>query len=157
MIRHDAIRPNRYLVRKLVRFSHCDPGRIVYYPRYFDILHEAMEDWFAEALELPFHRFIGEMQRGFPIVKLEATFTAPSRLGELLDVALSVGRLGNASLGLDYTVQREDELRLEVRTVVVQTRLATGSAEPIEGELRRRIEAFVAGDGCGLSDRGAGR
>jgi acyl-CoA thioesterase FadM len=31
----------------LVRFSHCDPGGIVHFPRYFDMVNSAVEDWFA--------------------------------------------------------------------------------------------------------------
>jgi 4-hydroxybenzoyl-CoA thioesterase len=97
------------------------------------------------------------MGRGFPIVKLEAAFSAASRLGDALDVALSVAKLGNASLGLDYDVHCEGELRLKVASVVVHTQLATGRAEPIGGELRQRIEAFVRGDAGGRSDSEPGR
>ena len=33
-----------------VRFSHCDPAGIVYFPRFFDMAHAAMEDWFTYGL-----------------------------------------------------------------------------------------------------------
>ena len=35
-----------------VRFSHCDPASIVYFPRYFDMINGVVEDWFAGALGL---------------------------------------------------------------------------------------------------------
>jgi 4-hydroxybenzoyl-CoA thioesterase len=35
---------------KRVRFQHCDPAGIVFYPQYFVMIHELMEDWFTEAL-----------------------------------------------------------------------------------------------------------
>ncbi len=35
---------------KLIRFHHCDPAGIVFYPRYFVLFHELYEDWFAEGL-----------------------------------------------------------------------------------------------------------
>ena len=41
-----------------VRFSHCDPAGIVYFPRYFDMINGVVEDWFAGTLGLPHHHFI---------------------------------------------------------------------------------------------------
>ena len=39
---------------QVVRFGHCDPAGIVFFPRYFEMLNELVEDWFAQALGLPF-------------------------------------------------------------------------------------------------------
>jgi len=94
--------PNRYVIPKHVRFGHCDPAGIVYYPRYFELLHDAKEDFFREALGFPFLELIGRQRLGFPIVRLEADFLAPSRLGEVIEIAVSVGRIGRSSLELDY-------------------------------------------------------
>ena len=38
----------RHTVR--ARFGACDPVGIVYFPRYFDWFHQAMEAWFDDAL-----------------------------------------------------------------------------------------------------------
>jgi 4-hydroxybenzoyl-CoA thioesterase len=57
--------------KHIVRFSHCDPAGIVFYPRFFEIVHDAKEDWFREAVGLPFRELIGERREGFPIVRLE--------------------------------------------------------------------------------------
>jgi len=38
---------------QLIRFSHCDPAGIVYFPRFFDLAHSTMEDWFADGLGQP--------------------------------------------------------------------------------------------------------
>ena len=35
--------------QKLVRFQHCDPAGIVFYPQYFVLVHELIED-FARSL-----------------------------------------------------------------------------------------------------------
>ena len=38
----------------LVRFAHCDPGGIVFYARYFEMINGVVEDWFEDALEASF-------------------------------------------------------------------------------------------------------
>ena len=37
-----------------VRFADVDPAGIVFYPRYFEMLNGAVEDWFAQQLGLDF-------------------------------------------------------------------------------------------------------
>jgi len=137
--------PNRYRTSTIVRFAHCDPAGIIFYPRYFDLAHEAKEDWFREALDWPFPLLIGKLGHGFPIVRLAAQFAAPSRLGERLDFVVSVRTMGRTSLGLDYEASCAGQLRMRASTTVVHVRLATGAPIPIEGELRERIERFREG------------
>ncbi|MDQ2962152.1 MAG: acyl-CoA thioesterase [Pseudomonadota bacterium] len=127
---------------RIVRFGHCDPAGIIFYPRYFDLIHEVKEDWFREALDWSFAKSIGAMRKGFPIVRLASEFHAPSRLGEDLLIVLSVPHLGRSSIAIDYEVSCGGEQRAEMRTVVVHVDLADGRARPIADELRERIERF---------------
>jgi 4-hydroxybenzoyl-CoA thioesterase len=130
---------------RIVRFGHCDPAGIIFYPRYFDLIHEVKEDWFRMTLAWSFPKSIGEMKRGFPIVRLDSEFHAPSRLGDELTTVLTVPRLGRSSMAIDYAVTCGDELRAQMRTVVVQVDLTDGRSRPIVGELRERIECFRSG------------
>ncbi len=130
--------------RHTVRFAHCDPAGIVFYPRFFEIAHEAKEEWFRAIAGVPFQQYIREHGRGLPIVRLEADFFAVSRHGDELDVAITVAQLGRSSLHLHYAFGCSGEPRLAIRTVIVQTDLRTGRPVPIDGELRERIEAFRA-------------
>ena len=130
---------------RTVRFSHCDPAGIIFYPRYFDLIHEAKEDWLKEALDWPLATMIGEMRNGFPIVRLEADFRGPSRIGEELVFALRAPVVGGASLHLHYEVTCDGEPRLDARTVVVHIDLTTGRPQPMGDALRARIERFRAG------------
>ena len=38
-----------------VRFRHCDPAGIVFYPRYFEMINDFVEEWFDKGMGLPFH------------------------------------------------------------------------------------------------------
>lgn len=136
----DAMRG--WTTQRTVRFSHCDPAGIVYYPRYFDLVHEAKEDWLRDAVGVPLPALIGR-GRGLPIVRLEADFVAPSRLGDVLDIAVRVARLGGASLHLDYDVACGAERRMTARTVVVHMGLADGRPLPFDDDLRARLARFA--------------
>lgn len=39
----------------LVRFGHCDAAGWVFYPRYFELISDFVEDWFKDA-QRRFHR-----------------------------------------------------------------------------------------------------
>ncbi len=83
-----------------VRFQHSDPAGIVFYPRYFEMIDQMVEDWFAEALGVDFRTLHAEQLCGVPTVRIECDFKRPSRLGEVLTFSLSVAALGKSSFTL---------------------------------------------------------
>jgi 4-hydroxybenzoyl-CoA thioesterase len=133
---------NRFRTTCRVHFGHCDPAGFIFYPRYFDIVHVAEEEWFRDALDWPFARSVRELKRAFPVVSLATEYHAPSRLGDLLDIALSVQELGRSSLRLAVDVASDGEARASVRLTIVQMDMTTDKAVAIDGELRDRIERF---------------
>ena len=38
---------NPFTRATVVRFEHCDPAGLMFYPRFFALMNEAVEDWFA--------------------------------------------------------------------------------------------------------------
>ena len=73
-----------YETPKTIRFSHCDPAGIVFYPRYAELCSEVVEDWFANAIGIRFAELHETLRLGIPAVRLEIEYLQPSRLGELL-------------------------------------------------------------------------
>jgi 4-hydroxybenzoyl-CoA thioesterase len=92
--------------RQPVRFADIDRAGIVYYPRFFDFWHRALEDFFNEDFHVPYHRLIDERRVGFPVVNVEASFRIPLQHGDLVAIRLSTVRLGNKSLTLRYRTYR---------------------------------------------------
>ena len=41
-----------------IRFSHCDPAGIVYFPHYFDMFNGLVEDWYTEQLGVNYANLI---------------------------------------------------------------------------------------------------
>ncbi len=136
---------NRYVTTRRVGFGQCDPAGFVFYPRFLDFVHEAEEDWLRDALDWPFDRSVRDLGLGLPVVKAEIDFHAPSRQGDVLEIAVSVAEIGAASLRLAFEFECGGEARASVRLVVVQMDLATKRPVPIGDELRARLERFRAG------------
>jgi 4-hydroxybenzoyl-CoA thioesterase len=125
-----------------LRFAHCDPAGIAYYPRYFEIVDAAVEDWTEVALGVSRAAMHRDMALGTPAVSLEASFAAISRHGDLLDVALDVQAIGRTSLILDATVTSGGELRFTAKLKIVLMDLKTMRATPWPGDWRVRLEAM---------------
>lgn len=130
-----------------VEFNHCDPAGIVFYPRYFEMTNSVAENFFREVVG---HSYASMMtgQAGVPTARIEATFHAPSRLGDVLDWRLEVTRLGgsSASVAISAWCGVEAQARLSVQLVLVYAVLAgdAPAAAPWPAEIRSRIAAFMA-------------
>jgi len=123
-----------------VRFAHCDPAGIVFYPRYFEMLNSVVEDWFAERLGASFASLHMDQNLGVPTVRLETEFTAPSRLGNMLKAELHVDRIGNSSCSLRVLFSCEDQPRIAVSLVIVAMTLTDGKSLPWPQSLRTALE-----------------
>jgi 4-hydroxybenzoyl-CoA thioesterase len=148
--------PGVHVLALAVRFGDCDPAGIVYFPRYFDFFHQAMETWFPAELGLGYDTFVREHKLGIPSVHSEADFAAPSRFGETIEVHLRVTKLGRSSIEFAYEVYGPDPdlvgpgpqvRRVTGRSVCVVMDLDPSSpdsnkAVAIPAQLRARIESF---------------
>ena len=97
----------KFTTHKMIQFSHCDPAGIVFYPQFFYILSESKEDFLID-IGHPQHHYINKLRKGWPMVRLETDFKRPSRYGDQIDVDIEVFKLGNSSLGLEYTIRGDD-------------------------------------------------
>lgn len=130
-----------------VRFGDCDPAGIVYFPRYFDFFHQAMETWFPAELGFGYDQFVRDRKLGFPAVHSEADFERPSRFGDRIEIHQRVTKLGRSSIGFAYQVFGPDGRRVTGRSVCVVMSLDPlssdhGKAVVMPADLRARIEAF---------------
>jgi 4-hydroxybenzoyl-CoA thioesterase len=125
--------------QRLIRFSDCDPAGIVFYPQYFVMFNGLVEDW-VDAMGIGYRRLIAEQRIGLPTVRLEADFRAVSRFGDSVTLALEVERLGTRSLTLALQcVGAGEELRMQMRQVLVTTSLETHRAIDVPAALRTAI------------------
>ena len=126
--------------QELVRFGHCDPAGIVFYPRYFEMLNALVEDWFTEGLAIDHAQLLGPRRIGLPTVHLTVDFKRVSRMGDLLTQRLRITRLGRSSLGLEISFDAADGQRVAIKQVLVCTDLQTHQPIPFPDDLRAALE-----------------
>ena len=112
-----------------VRFNHVDAAGIVFYPRYFEMVNQSVEEWFEADLGLPFAEMHQGRRTGVPTVDLAFKFRKASRLGERLRFRLSVRSVGSSSatLGLEVCGADEGDLRMEGQVTLVYVEDDNGS------------------------------
>ncbi len=127
-----------------VRFSHCDPAGIVYFPHYFDMFNGVIEDWYTEELGYNYAEMLMGSKFGFPFVHIDCDFKMPSCMGDVIDLTLLVERIGRSSLGIAIVCHLDGLERLRAHMVTAMMALATGQPVPLPPDLRDKIEAYRA-------------
>jgi 4-hydroxybenzoyl-CoA thioesterase len=130
-----------FVSRQNVRFAHVDAAAIIFYPRYFEMLNAAVEDFFDEVVGVGFSSLHGERRLGVPTVRLDAEFLAPSRLGDLLDFELGLAKLGRSSLEFDVHVRCGKEERFRARQVIVCMDLDQARSVSWPNDIRSHLAA----------------
>ncbi len=102
---HPTPSPTAFRRPRQIRFSDCDPAGIVFYPQYFVMFNDLVEQWVDEELGMGYRSLILDRKVGLPTVRVEADFRAVSHMGDAVTLSLSVERLGGRSLTLNLHCQ----------------------------------------------------
>ena len=122
-----------------LRFSHCDPAGIAYYPRLLELCDAAIEDWTASVLGVHRRVLHLEMRLALPTVDLRATFFAPCRLGDQLDIDIAIESIGRTSLDLAAAISSAGEKRFAVRYTQVLMNMTDSRSVPWPEDWRTRL------------------
>lgn len=128
-----------------IRFAHCDPAGIVFYPRYFELMNGVVEDWCAQALGMSFHEMHMVQGIGLPTVHIETDFVKTSVMGDELVAELRVTKLGRASATVEILMLgQEQDLRLKAQLVLVMAHVQERKAIALPIALRERMQNYLA-------------
>lgn len=133
-----------FTIEMPVRFAHVDAAGIVFYPRYFEMLNAALEEWFAARTGIGFAELHLAHRLGIPTVKLDSSFVAPSRLGDALTISIDVQRIGRSSCEIAYRIRCGEQDRVHAAAVVVCMDLDAGRPVPWTDEMRAGLESDAA-------------
>jgi 4-hydroxybenzoyl-CoA thioesterase len=128
-----------------VRFQHCDPAGIVFYPRYYEMLNLTVERFFERQIGFSFNRLHTELSVTVPTVRIEADFLEASYLEDKLQFQMVLDRIGNSSLGFQILCKCRNEVRLRAIIVLVCIDFDAKKAVPWPEVIRSRFEAILAG------------
>jgi len=138
--------PKPFTTQRLIRFSHCDPAGIVFFVNFFEMISGIVEDWFREAVQLPFQEMHLERRVGFPIVNTGCEFFRPCHLGDTLVLELAVARLGRASIEFDIRGRVGEDEKFRARHKVAMVSLDTFKSMPIPDDMRAKMLAYVGAE-----------
>lgn len=121
-----------------VRFADVDDARVVYYPQYLDYCHVTFEEWIEAGLGRPYAEIFQGDGVGYPAVNLHVDYAAPSRFGDVLDVAVTCLRVGTTSVTVRYRMSRARDgvPCADARVTVACVDMATFRAMPHPPGLR---------------------
>ncbi|MFN2645778.1 MAG: acyl-CoA thioesterase [Burkholderiales bacterium] len=128
---------------RLIRFSHCDPAGIVYFVNFFDMVGGVVEDWFRDALGLPFDEMHLKRRIGFPIVNTGCEFFRPAHLGDSLRLELAIAKLGRTSIEFVVRGSVRGEEKFRARHKVALVSLDTWRSLAIPEDMRAKMQPFV--------------
>ena len=126
-----------------IRFSHCDPAGIVFFPQYLVMTNALVEDWFNEGLDIDYAQMIGQRRIGLPIVKLDCEFSRPSQMGETIMLTLTVCAIGRRSITIDILGHCNGEARFRAKQVLVTTSLESGRSIDIPTDIANALARFA--------------
>lgn len=81
---------------------------LLYFPRKFRFVHDALEDFMANA-GIPFEHLFYQEGFLFVVVHCEADYYVPMHLGDLLEIHLGCSHIGTTSFSLSYRIMRKGE------------------------------------------------
>ncbi|EIF35251.1 putative thioesterase [Burkholderia sp. Ch1-1] len=126
-----------------IRFSHCDPAGIVFFPQYLVMTNALVEDWFNEGLHIDYAQMIAQRRVGLPIVKLDCEFSRPSQMGETITLTLDVVAIGRRSIGIEIVGHCNGETRFRTKQVLVTTSLESGTSIDIPTDIASALATFA--------------
>jgi 4-hydroxybenzoyl-CoA thioesterase len=112
-----------FLQQKRIRFQHCDPAGLVFYPKIFELASEVIEDWFLEWSGYTAYEFHKVEHRSLPTVKTTCEFFDQVRVSDELDFALAVSEVGRSSIQLTVSAARAGKPCFLVSSTLVQVGL----------------------------------
>ena len=138
----------KFTAHKRVRFQHCDPAGIVFYPQFYVLLHEVQEDFLAH-IGFPENGLIASGM-GLLIVDMKTEFLGMCRHGDALTLSLALTRLGGASLGMHYEIHASTHapggstaIKLRADSVVVYSTFPQGRPVRIPDDLRAALRPYL--------------
>lgn len=135
-----------FRIQQPVRHPDVDRAGIVYFPRFYDFFHRALEDFFRDEVKVPYHAIGEELGIALPVVRIETDFESPLAHGDLVAIELETERVGVHAVTLRYRVFRPGSAAPAAvsRVVICAIEVPGWRKAPIPEKVRAAFERHVA-------------
>lgn len=132
-----------FIARNQVRMHDTDMAGILYFARQFRFAHDTLED-FVESLGYTFDQVFHRENFVFVIVHAEADYLTTLRVGDKLEVHLTIERIGETSFTVAYDIFKLDKTLVgRVKTVHVTLNSKTREKIPLPPFFRKLLEKHL--------------
>jgi acyl-CoA thioester hydrolase len=138
--------PDPFIHRLRVRYHECDAQGIVFNANWLTYFDVTLTEWFREAFG-SYGALVEEFGADVVLAETTVTFRGSARFDDELAASVGIERLGTTSMVALFTARRGEEALVEGRTVYVFVDPATMAKQPIPGDVRARLGAYVSGAG----------
>jgi 4-hydroxybenzoyl-CoA thioesterase len=142
----------KHVVQQRIKFGHCDPAQIAYYPRYFEWFHDAFEAMFEPITGTHYAKLIQTHGIGYPAVQVACDYRAPARWGEQVDLEIFLSRLSERSATFEYRVRRDETLLATASVKIASMDLKTQRSAPIPASVFQALQPYVESGDAELPD-----
>ena len=131
----------KYLNQQFVRWDDLDAMGHVNNAKYLTFAQEARFLWATE-------EFSGAMQEtsliGMVVARAEIDFVAPiNEGGKFVDVEITVGKIGNSSFDMLFTISDAGKVLAKVKTVQVAVSVETMKSRPLTDKEREFLNIYL--------------
>ena len=125
-----------------VRYHECDAQGIVFNAHHFAFFDITLTELWREA----FGSYDAMVQGGTDVVvkDAQATFHASPRFDDMLDIEMTIEKLGSTSMVTNFEEKRDGELLVSGRMVHVFITPGDNAKQEIPPDVRERLEPYVA-------------
>lgn len=133
-----------------IEFGDCDPAGIVYFPNYFRMFDASTAYLFEAALGMKKIAWIKQYGiLGIPVVDTGATFSKPSRFGDMVTITSTIAGFKRSSFEVVHQLFNGGDLAIEGRETRVW--VATDPDDPLKIKSRAIPDEVIAAFSRGQS------
>ncbi|MEM9706834.1 MAG: thioesterase family protein [Pseudomonadota bacterium] len=107
-----------FFTSREIRFGDVDVAGIIFYPCYFAMLNDVVDDW-LQSLGFGFRRLMQDFGCSTPVVHIETSFRVPLRFGDSVKFEVTAKEIGSRSATLDIITFKEDKRVIETALTIV--------------------------------------
>jgi acyl-CoA thioester hydrolase len=131
-----------FVHRLRVRYHECDAQGIVFNAHHFAFFDITLTELWREA----FGSYDSMVRAGTDVIvaDAQATFHASPRFDDLLNIEMTIEKLGNSSMVTRFEEKRDGQLLVSGRMVHVFITPGDNTKQQIPANVRERLERYVA-------------
>ncbi len=135
-----------FISKNQIRMHDTDMAGILYFPRQFRLVHDAVEDFF-ETNDLGLSLIFQQKDYLFVVVHAESDYIHPLKVGDKLEVTLTVETIGTTSFTCSFAIHKIDQNSLKIlagtaKTVHVAIDKASRTKIPLPEELKFILQRY---------------